>query len=103
MLSSSWHSVSGSERGGASAPGASSPSLLAFSLAGSTTVWLKDPILDFLLPANTSGWTRWLIYLAIIAPLYQILLLGYGTLLGQGRFFCSKLTAIGRYLARTTG
>lgn len=77
--------------------------LLAFSLAGSTTVWLKDPILDFLLPANTSGWTRWLIYLAIIAPLYQILLLGYGTLLGQGRFFWSKLTAIGRYLARTTG
>ncbi len=77
--------------------------LLAFALAGMTTLRLKDPILGLLLPAETPGWVTWVVYLIIIVPVYQLLLLGYGTLLGQGRFFWSKLKAIGRHLARAAG
>lgn len=84
-------------------PWASLAILLAFALAGMTTLRLKDPILGLLLPEDTPGWARWLVYLVIIVPVYQLLLLGYGALLGQGRFFWSKLKAIGRHVARATG
>jgi hypothetical protein len=77
--------------------------LLAFALAGTTTVRLKDPILGLLLPADTSEGIRWLVYLVIIMPVYQVLLLGYGTLLGQGRFFWTKIKGIWGYLARSAG
>ena len=72
--------------------------LLAFSLAGMTIVWLKNPVIGFLLPRDGSGWVGWVVYLAIILPLYQVLLLGYGTLLGQFDFFWSKLKTVGRLL-----
>ena len=70
--------------------------LLAFSLAGLTTVWLKGPVIEFLFPATVPGWLQWTIYLIIMLPLYQLLLLGYGTLLGQFDFFWNKLKAVGR-------
>ena len=75
--------------------------LLAFALAGTTTLRLKDPILGLLMPDDTSDTVRWVVYLILVMPLYQALLLAYGTLLGQGRFFWSKLGAIGRYLVRS--
>ena len=78
--------------------------LLAFSLAGLTTAGLKDPVTGFLLPATTPGWLQWTIYLVIMLPVYQALLLAYGTLLGQFDFFWSKFKAIGRLVTgRTAG
>ena len=70
--------------------------LLAFSLAGLTTAGLKDPVIGFLLPATTPGWLQWTIYLIVMLPVYQLLLLAYGTLLGQFDFFWTKFKAIGR-------
>ena len=78
--------------------------LLAFALAGMTTLRLKDPVIGWLLPATAPGWAEWTIYLIIMLPVYQLLLLGYGTLLGQFDFFWSKLKAMGRLVSgRTAG
>ena len=73
--------------------------LLAFSLAGLTTAGLKDPVTGFLLPATTPGWLQWTIYLVIMFPVYQLLLLGYGALLGQFDFFWSKLKLMARLVS----
>ena len=83
-------------------PGGLLAILVAFSLAGLTTVRLKGPVIGFLLPASTPGWVEWTVYLIIMLPIYQLLLLGYGTLLGQFDFFWSKLKAVGRLLSRRT-
>lgn len=78
--------------------------LLAFSLAGLTVVRLREPVLGFLLPADAPTWMRWTVYLVILVPMYQLLLLTYGSLLGQFDFFWSRLRAIGRLLgSRTAG
>ena len=73
--------------------------LLAFSLAGMTTVRLRGPIIGFVLPTDAPRWLRWGLYLVIMVPMYQVLLLGYGTALGQFDFFWSKLKAVGRLLS----
>lgn len=73
--------------------------LLTFSLAGLTMVWLKGPVTEFLLPSTVPGWLQWVIYLILMLPLYQLLLLGYGTLLGQFDFFWNKLKAVGRLMS----
>ena len=39
---------------------------------------------------------QWTVYLIVMLPIYQVLLLGYGTLLGQFDFFWSKMKAVGR-------
>ena len=80
-------------------PGGVVAILLAFSLAGLTTVRLKGPVIGFLLPDSAPGWVQWTIYLLIMLPVYQALLLGYGTLLGQFDFFWSKLKAVGRLVS----
>ena len=74
--------------------------LAAFSLAGLTTVRLKEPVIALIIPATAPGWVQWAVYLVVMLPIYQILLLGYGTLLGQFDFFWSKLKAVGRLLGR---
>jgi len=75
--------------------------LLTFSLTGMTVVWVRTPIMDAILPANSPGWARWVTYLLVIFPIYQILLLAYGALLGQFSFFWEKERAAGRWLVRT--
>lgn len=74
--------------------------LLAFSLAGLTTVWLKAPVMGLLVPVTMPVWLQWALYLIIILPIYQALLLGYGALLGQFDFFWSKLKALHRMIWR---
>ena len=74
--------------------------LAAFALAGMTTLWVKGPVMSFLLPSVAPGWLQWAIYLIIMLPVYQLLLLGYGALLGQFDFFWSKLRVLGRLIAR---
>ena len=74
--------------------------LLAFSLAGMTTLRLKGPVMAFIMPSTAPGWVQWAVYLVVMLPVYQVLLLGYGTLLGQFDFFWSKMKAVGRLISR---
>ena len=73
--------------------------LLAFTLAGTTIVALKGPVSGLLLPAEAPGWIQWAVYLVIMVPLYQLLLLGYGAILGQFGFFWSRTKAVGRLVS----
>ncbi len=73
--------------------------LVAFALAGMTTVRLRSPIIGLLLRSDAPGWIQWAVYLVIMVPLYQLLLLGYGTLLGQFGFFWSRMKAVGRLVS----
>ena len=74
--------------------------LLAFSLAGTTTLQLKGPVMALIMPPTAPGWLQWTVYLVVMLPVYQVLLLAYGALLGQFDFFWSKLKAVGRLIGR---
>ncbi len=74
--------------------------LLTFSLTGMTVVWVRPSILDAILPTDSPGWARWIVYPLVIFPLYQITLLAYGALLGQFSFFWKKEKAVGRWIVR---
>ena len=73
--------------------------LVAFSLAGLTTMRLKGPVMGLMFPEAASAWWQWPVYLVIMLPIYQVLLLGYGAILGQFDFFWSKLKAVGRLVS----
>ena len=73
--------------------------LTAFALAGMTTLRLKEPVIGLILSETAPGWVQWTVYLIVMLPIYQVLLLGYGTLLGQFDFFWSKMKALGRLIA----
>ena len=77
-------------------PGGVVAILVAFALAGMTTLRLKGPVMALIFSEATPGWVQWVVYLVIMLPIYQLLLLGYGTLLGQFDFFWSKMKAVGR-------
>ena len=74
--------------------------LAAFALAGTTTLWIREPVMGFLLPSVAPGWRQWAIYLVIMVPIYQILLLAYGALLGQFDFFWGRLRVLSRFIGR---
>jgi hypothetical protein len=74
--------------------------LLAFTLAGSTVVKITRPLMDWLLPPQAPRWLWWTLRILVIVPVYEVLLLGFGALLGQGRFFWKKQKELGRLLAR---
>ena len=74
--------------------------LLAFSLAGSSVLRLTGPILDFVLPEDTPKWLWWTARIVIIVPVYQVLLLMFGTVLGQFRFFWEKERKMAQWFVR---
>lgn len=80
-------------------PGGVIAILAAFSLAGLTTLRLKGPVIGLMFSETTPGWLQWTVYLIVMLPIYQVLLLGYGTLLGQFDFFWTKMKAIGRLVS----
>ena len=80
-------------------PGGVIAILAAFALAGMTTLRLKSPVMGLIFTEATPGWVQWVVYLIIMLPIYQLLLLGYGTLLGQFGFFWTKMKAIGRLVS----
>ncbi|MFZ9035734.1 MAG: DUF6787 family protein [Francisellaceae bacterium] len=63
--------------------------LFVFSITGSAAVSIAAPIMHWigLSYETTSGWIFWPIRIALICPLYQVLLLIIGSICGQGRFF----------------
>jgi hypothetical protein len=74
--------------------------LVSFSLAGMTIVKIGRPIVDAILPENTPGWLWWTVKIIVIVPIYEVILVTIGTILGQGRFFRDKQRRLLRLLAK---
>ena len=61
--------------------------LAVFALTGTTVVFIKTPILNFIIGENEKTGVHSLIYFILILPIYNILLLIYGSIFGQFKFF----------------
>jgi hypothetical protein len=63
--------------------------LIVFSVTGSLAVWLAKPILVLvgLDKSTVSPWVFWPIRIAIIFPVYQVMILVVGAIFGQFTFF----------------
>lgn len=61
--------------------------MLIFTLAGSSTVWVKRPVFEMLgVTGETHPALKFFLWLLVIFPSYQVLLMFWGTILGQFRF-----------------
>jgi hypothetical protein len=75
--------------------------LLTFSLAGSSVVVLRKWYFGALgFDEHTAFWIKALAYVVFMFPAYQLLILAYGSLLGQFRFFWEKEKKLALLLAR---
>lgn len=78
--------------------------LLVFACTGTTILLIKNPILTFFGIERGGGFMNTLAYLLLVLPLYQIMLLIYGFIFGQFRFFWEKekelVQRIGRIFIR---
>ncbi len=61
--------------------------LIVFACTGFSVLFLKTPLFSLLGFNNGGGFVDTLLYLLIMLPLYQILLLFYGFIFGQFAFF----------------
>ncbi|MCU0437151.1 MAG: prolipoprotein diacylglyceryl transferase [Raineya sp.] len=62
--------------------------LCVFACTGFTILFVKKPIYAVLgYTEQTPAWVRVLTWIVLILPLYNIILLGYGFIFGQFRFF----------------
>jgi len=65
--------------------------LIVFSLTGMTVVLIRPLLFDwFGYTESTSIWIKTITYILLIFPMYQVLILIYGALLGQFSFFWEK-------------
>jgi hypothetical protein len=65
--------------------------LIVFSLTGMTVVLVRPVVFSwFGFDEHTHFWVKAITYLLLIFPMYQILILVYGALLGQFAFFWEK-------------
>jgi len=65
--------------------------LTAFALTGTTVLWIKKPLFDLLgISMEKGGFWKTVLYLIFVLPLYQLILLAWGFLLGQFSFFWEK-------------
>jgi hypothetical protein len=65
--------------------------LLAFACTGTTVLLIKEPIFSLLgVDMEEGGFWKTVLYLLLVLPLYQALLLAYGFVFGQFRFFWEK-------------
>jgi len=75
--------------------------MVVFSLAGMSIGFVRRPLFHlFGIESTTPFWIKTLVYLASIFPIYQVLLLIYGTLLGQFRFFWEKEKKMVQWIGR---
>lgn len=61
--------------------------LIVFALTGSTVLLIKNPLIYLITGGAEKEWWMTVIYLLLILPIYNILLLGYGFIFGQFAFF----------------
>jgi hypothetical protein len=76
--------------------------LLVFSITGMSIVYVRAPVYGLLgIDQHSAWWVRVLAFIFIAMPLYQVMLLGYGVLLGQRKFFWAfSKRVIGRFRRR---
>jgi hypothetical protein len=62
---------------------------VVFAITGSTAAYLSKPILDWfgISKETISLWIYYLLYIILIFPVYQVLLVSFGFLFGQFNFF----------------
>lgn len=60
-----------------------------FAITGSTAAKLAAPVTEFigLDQESTAAWLYWMARILLIFPIYQVLLVAFGWLFGQFRFF----------------
>ncbi len=62
--------------------------MIVFACTGMSVLFIKKPLFLVLgVSDHLPGWQSTLIYLITVLPLYQLLLLGYGFIFGQFKFF----------------
>jgi|SRR5689334_22894100 len=61
--------------------------LVVFACTGFTVFFIKKPLLEFLAGSKGDTLLASILYYILILPLYNLLLLAYGFLFGQFRFF----------------
>lgn len=63
--------------------------LVVFAVTGSTSAYLSKPVLEFfgIVRGGISGWIYWPLYIILIFPIYQVLLVSFGFIFGQFEFF----------------
>jgi hypothetical protein len=77
--------------------------LVAFSAAGMSVLKVSRPIMDAILPPDAPKWLWWTLRVTIIPPVYEVILIVYGSLLGQRRFFWNKQKKLWAHLFRRSG
>jgi hypothetical protein len=62
--------------------------LVVFAITGSSSVYIKRPIYAWLgVEPDAAWWVKVLLFIVVVLPIYQVLLLFWGSLFGQFRFF----------------
>lgn len=63
--------------------------LLVFAITGSSSAYLAKPILEFIgiTKETLTGWLYYPLYIVLIFPVYQVLLVFFGFIFGQFTFF----------------
>lgn len=61
--------------------------LVVFACTGFTILFIKRPLFSHLFPDGKIPLMASLAYWILILPIYNLVLLGYGTIFGQFRFF----------------
>jgi len=72
---------------------------VVFACTGFTILFIKDPTLDFF-GVEKGGFVNTFLYLLLVLPLYQIILLIYGFIFGQFNFFWEKEKQIFRRIKK---
>lgn len=62
---------------------------IVFAITGSSSAYLSKPVLDWIgfTKDVVSPWVYYPLYLILIFPIYQVLLISFGFLSGQFKFF----------------
>lgn len=77
---------------------------LVFSLAGMSIMPARKWVFHMLhFDSHTAFWLKFLVWLAVVFPSYQLFLIVYGTLFGQFHFFWEKEKKMGRFVMRRFG
>jgi len=61
--------------------------LFVFACTGFTVMFLKNPLLDLIDPSFKESTTFTVLYYVFILPIYNLILLFYGFICGQFKFF----------------
>jgi hypothetical protein len=62
---------------------------IVFAVTGSTSAWLSKPVLAWMgiTKETISLWLYYPLYIILIFPIYQVLLVSFGFIFGQFKFF----------------